>query len=36
MAMTTTVTEEGWAEAVAEAERLVSPQHSDWLGMFGR
>ena len=36
VAMTTTVTESGWAEAVAEAERLVSPQHSDWLGTFGR
>ncbi|MGX4693959.1 DUF4231 domain-containing protein [Streptomyces sp. JNUCC 63] len=36
VAMTTTVTEDGWAEAVAEAERLVSPQHSDWLGTFGR
>lgn len=34
-AMGTTVTEEGWADAVAEAERLVSPQHSDWLGRFG-
>ncbi|NSL43863.1 DUF4231 domain-containing protein [Streptomyces sp. 8P21H-1] len=33
--MGTTVTEEGWAEAVAEAERLVSPQHTDWLGRFG-
>ncbi|GAA3502790.1 hypothetical protein GCM10019016_098990 [Streptomyces prasinosporus] len=36
VAMTTTVTEDGWADAVAEAERLVSPQHSDWLGTFGR
>lgn len=36
VAMITTVTEDGWAEAVAEAERLVSPQHSDWLGTFGR
>jgi hypothetical protein len=33
--MGTTVTEEGWAEAVAEAERLVSPQHTDWLVRFG-
>ncbi len=36
VAMTTTVTESGWADAVTEAERLVSPQHSDWLGTFGR
>jgi hypothetical protein len=36
VAMSTTVTEDGWAEAVAEAERLVSPQHSDWLVHFGR
>ncbi|MEU6216493.1 DUF4231 domain-containing protein [Streptomyces sp. NPDC047022] len=35
VAMGTTVTEEGWAEAVAEAERLVSPQHTDWLVRFG-
>ncbi|MDC0766067.1 DUF4231 domain-containing protein [Streptomyces sp. HD] len=35
IAMGTTVTEERWADAVAEAERLVSPQHSDWLGRFG-
>jgi hypothetical protein len=33
--MSTTVTEDRWALAVAEAERLVSPQHSDWLGRFG-
>ncbi|WP_053851195.1 DUF4231 domain-containing protein [Streptomyces sp. NRRL B-24085] len=33
--MSTTVTEDRWARAVAEAERLVSPQHSDWLGRFG-
>ncbi|MFF9041872.1 DUF4231 domain-containing protein [Streptomyces sp. NPDC014892] len=33
--MTTTVTEDGWADAVAEAERLVSPQHTDWLVRFG-
>jgi hypothetical protein len=33
--MGTTVTEDRWALAVAEAERLVSPQHSDWLGRFG-
>ncbi|QOV33512.1 DUF4231 domain-containing protein [Streptomyces ferrugineus] len=31
VAMGTTVTENGWAEAVAEAERLMSPQHTDWL-----
>lgn len=35
VAMETTVTEEGWAEAVAEAERLVSPAHTDWLVRFG-
>ncbi|WP_405893603.1 DUF4231 domain-containing protein [Streptomyces sp. NBC_00104] len=35
VAMSTTVTEEGWADAVAEAERLVSPQHTDWLVRFG-
>lgn len=35
IAMGTTVTEEGWADAVAEAERLVSPQHTDWLVRFG-
>jgi hypothetical protein len=35
VAMTRTVTELGWAEAVAEAERLVSPQHTDWLVRFG-
>ncbi|MEU5374461.1 DUF4231 domain-containing protein [Streptomyces sp. NPDC002387] len=33
--MSTTVTEERWAEAVEQAERLVSPQHSDWLVKFG-
>jgi hypothetical protein len=33
--MSTTVTEDRWALAVAEAERLMSPQHSDWLGRFG-
>jgi hypothetical protein len=33
--MSTAVTEDRWALAVAEAERLVSPQHSDWLGWFG-
>lgn len=35
VAMRTTVTEDGWADAVAEAERLVSPQHTDWLVRFG-
>ncbi|RFU84720.1 DUF4231 domain-containing protein [Streptomyces triticagri] len=35
VAMGTTVSEEGWADAVAEAERLVSPQHTDWLVRFG-
>jgi hypothetical protein len=24
-----------WAKAVAEVERLVSPQHTDWLARFG-
>lgn len=24
-----------WAQAVAEVERLVSPQHTDWLAQFG-
>ncbi|MGW1025277.1 DUF4231 domain-containing protein [Streptomyces sp. NPDC002577] len=24
-----------WAQAVAEVERLVSPQHTDWLARFG-
>jgi SMODS and SLOG-associating 2TM effector domain 3/SMODS and SLOG-associating 2TM effector domain 1 len=35
VAMSTTVTEDGWADAVAEAERVVSPQYTDWLGRFG-
>lgn len=35
VAVTTTVTEERWAAVVAEAERLVSPQHTDWLARFG-
>ncbi|MEU2621028.1 DUF4231 domain-containing protein [Streptomyces sp. NPDC007157] len=35
IAMTTTVTEEGWAEAVGEAERLMSPAHTEWLVRFG-
>ncbi len=35
IAMSTTVTEDGWAEAVAEAERLVSPSHTEWLVRFG-
>ncbi|MFB9393702.1 DUF4231 domain-containing protein [Streptomyces coeruleoprunus] len=30
-AMETQVTEEGWAAAVYETERVVSPQHTDWL-----
>ncbi|WP_149180641.1 DUF4231 domain-containing protein [Streptomyces sp. TRM49041] len=30
-AMETVVTEEEWGAAVYEAERLVSPQHTDWL-----
>lgn len=33
--MTKTVTESGWADAVADAERLVSPQHTDWVVRFG-
>jgi hypothetical protein len=33
--METTVTRDGWAEAVAEAERLTSPLHTDWLARFG-
>ncbi len=35
IAMGTSVREDGWAESVAEAERLVSPQHTDWLARFG-
>ncbi|MBZ3900549.1 DUF4231 domain-containing protein [Streptomyces brasiliscabiei] len=35
VAMGTTVKEDGWADAVAEAERVVSPQHTDWLVRFG-
>ncbi|OIJ66273.1 DUF4231 domain-containing protein [Streptomyces mangrovisoli] len=35
ISMSTTVTEALWADAVAEAERLVSPQHTDWLTRFG-
>ncbi|MCZ4122283.1 DUF4231 domain-containing protein [Streptomyces sp. H39-S7] len=31
----TTVTEDCWARTVATAERLVSPQHTDWLARFG-
>ncbi|RDG35730.1 DUF4231 domain-containing protein [Streptomyces corynorhini] len=30
-AMETMVTEEQWANAVYETERVVSPQHTDWL-----
>lgn len=33
--MATTMTEDRWAAVVEEAERLVSPQHSDWLVRFG-
>ncbi|WP_055530510.1 DUF4231 domain-containing protein [Streptomyces graminilatus] len=33
--MTKTVTEATWANAVAEAEHLVSPQHTDWVIRFG-
>jgi hypothetical protein len=35
VAMSTTVGEDGWADAVAEAERVASPQHTDWLVRFG-
>jgi len=35
IAMSTTVTEPGWAEAVGEAERLMSPAHTEWLVRFG-
>jgi hypothetical protein len=35
IAMSTTVSEAGWANAVAEAERLVSPAHTEWLVRFG-
>ncbi|MEU5310733.1 DUF4231 domain-containing protein [Streptomyces sp. NPDC021562] len=35
IAMSTTVTESGWAEAVGEAERLMSPAHTEWLVRFG-
>jgi len=35
IAMSTTVTEPGWADAVAETERLVSPAHTEWLVRFG-
>ncbi|MFJ3770796.1 DUF4231 domain-containing protein [Streptomyces sp. NPDC090075] len=35
IAMSTTVTESGWAEAVEEAERLMSPAHTEWLVRFG-
>lgn len=33
--METSMTEERWAEAVTEVERLCSPQHTDWLVRFG-
>jgi len=33
--MSTTVTESGWAQAVEDAERLVSPQYTDWVVRFG-
>ncbi|MEU2337287.1 DUF4231 domain-containing protein [Streptomyces sp. NPDC013172] len=35
IAMSATVTEAGWAEAVGEAERLMSPAHTEWLVRFG-
>jgi hypothetical protein len=34
-AMGKTVGEQQWARTVADAERLVSPQHTDWLARFG-
>lgn len=33
--MTSTVGEARWAGAVADAERLVLPEHTDWLARFG-
>jgi len=33
--MAATVGEDMWAGTVADAERLVSPQHTDWLARFG-
>lgn len=33
--MSRTVTETGWAKAVEDAERLVSPQYTDWVVRFG-
>lgn len=35
VAIATTVGEQQWARTVAEVERLVSPQHTDWLARFG-
>ncbi|MFE2422795.1 DUF4231 domain-containing protein [Streptomyces hokutonensis] len=35
IAMSTTVTQGGWAEAVEQAERLMSPAHTEWLVRFG-
>lgn len=35
LAMATTVTEEDWADAVADAEQLMSPQHTDMLMRVG-
>ncbi|MFE7855645.1 DUF4231 domain-containing protein [Streptomyces sp. NPDC057403] len=35
IAMSKTVTEAGWADAVGEAERLMSPAHTEWLARFG-
>ncbi|WP_247707038.1 DUF4231 domain-containing protein [Streptomyces liliiviolaceus] len=35
IAMSTTVTQAGWADAVAQTERLVSPAHTEWLARFG-
>jgi hypothetical protein len=34
-ALTTSVPEEQWPQAVAETEHLMSPQHTDWLARFG-
>ncbi len=35
IALGTSVTEQRWSQAVADAERLVLPSHTDWLVRFG-
>lgn len=35
IAMGKTVSEQQWSEAVTDAERLMSPQYTDWLARFG-